>query len=71
MTTDTPRPANRALVLAMLLLFYTFNFLDRQILSILAQPVKASLALTDTQLGMLGGLAFAALYSTLAIPLAL
>ncbi|RUN75878.1 MFS transporter [Sphingomonas sp. TF3] len=71
MTTDTPRPANRALVLAMLLLVYTFNFLDRQILSILAQPVKASLALTDTQLGMLGGLAFAALYSTLAIPLAL
>lgn len=71
MTTDTPRPANRALVLAMLLLVYTFNFLDRQILSILAQPVKASLGLTDTQLGMLGGLAFAALYSTLAIPLAL
>ncbi|WP_213981096.1 MFS transporter [Sphingomonas sp. dw_22] len=55
----------------MLLLVYTFNFLDRQILSILAQPVKASLHLTDTQLGMLGGLAFAALYSTLAIPLAL
>lgn len=71
MTTDTPRPANRALVLAMLLLVYTFNFLDRQILSILAQPVKASLGLTDTKLGMLGGLAFAALYSTLAIPLAL
>jgi MFS family permease len=71
MTNDTPRPANRALVLAMLLLVYTFNFLDRQILSILAQPVKASLGLTDTQLGMLGGLAFAALYSTLAIPLAL
>ncbi|NML07214.1 MFS transporter [Sphingomonas sp. G-3-2-10] len=55
----------------MLLLVYTFNFLDRQILSILAQPVKASLQLTDTQLGLLGGLAFAALYSTLAIPLAL
>jgi MFS family permease len=55
----------------MLLLVYTFNFLDRQILSILAQPVKASLQLSDTQLGMLGGLAFAALYSTLAIPLAL
>ncbi len=63
--------APRGLILAMLLLVYTFNFLDRQILSILAQPVKASLHLTDTQLGMLGGLAFAALYSTLAIPLAL
>jgi MFS family permease len=55
----------------MLLLVYTFNFLDRQILSILAQPVKASLGLSNTQLGMLGGLAFAVLYSTLAIPLAL
>jgi MFS family permease len=58
-------------VLAMLLLVYTFNFLDRQILSILAQPVKADLGLSDAQLGMLGGLAFAILYSTLAIPLAL
>jgi MFS family permease len=68
---DAPSPRYRGAVLAMLLLVYTFNFLDRQILSILAQPVKASLGLTDTQLGMLGGLAFAALYSTLAIPLAL
>jgi len=64
-------PAYRGVVLAMLLLVYTFNFLDRQILSILAQPVKASLHLTNGQLGMLGGLAFAVLYSTLAIPLAL
>lgn len=63
--------SGRGVVLAMLLLVYTFNFLDRQILSILAQPVKADLGLSDAQLGMLGGLAFAALYSTLAIPLAL
>jgi len=62
---------NRGLVLAMLLLVYTFNFLDRQILSILAQPVKKALELDNAQLGMLGGLAFAVLYSTLAIPLAL
>jgi MFS family permease len=55
----------------MLLLVYIFNFLDRQILGILAQPVKADLGLDDAQLGMLGGLAFAALYSTLAIPLAM
>ncbi|RYD54572.1 MAG: MFS transporter [Sphingomonadales bacterium] len=63
--------APRGLVLAMLLLVYIFNFLDRQILSILAQPVKADLGLDDAQLGMLGGLAFAVLYSTLAIPFAL
>ncbi len=61
----------RALVLAMLLLVYTFNFLDRQILGILVAPIKAELKLTDTQLGALGGIAFALLYSTLAIPLAL
>ncbi len=71
MTSETKAVPNRGIVLAMLLLVYTFNFLDRQILSILAQPVKASLHLDDAQLGMLGGLAFAALYSTLAIPLAL
>ncbi len=61
----------RAVVLGMLLLVYTFNFVDRQILGILAQPIKAELNLTDTQLGLLGGIAFATLYSTLAIPLAI
>jgi len=69
MTPATPR--YRALVLAMLLLVYTFNFLDRQILGILVAPIKAELKLSDTQLGALGGIAFALLYSTLAIPLAL
>ena len=64
-------PRRPGVVLAMLLLVYSFNFLDRQILSILAMPVKADLELTDSQLGMLGGLAFATLYCTLAIPLAM
>lgn len=70
---ETPQTTRgyRALVLGMLLLVYTFNFLDRQILGILAGPIKAELGLSDTQLGLLGGLAFAVLYSTLAIPLAL
>lgn len=57
--------------LAMLLLVYSFNFIDRQILGILAPAIKADLNLSDGQLGALGGLAFALLYSTLAIPLAL
>lgn len=65
-----PGRSYRGIVLAMLLLVYTFNFVDRQILGILAPAIKAELALTDTQLGALGGLAFALLYSTLAIPLA-
>lgn len=64
-------PRYRAVVLAMLLLVYTFNFLDRQILGILAVPIKADLGLTDTQLGALGGIAFAFLYSVLGVPLAL
>jgi len=62
--------ASRAFALAMLLIVYTFNFLDRQVMAILAAPIKAELGLSDAQLGMLGGLAFAILYSTLAIPFA-
>jgi len=57
-------------VLGMLLVVYIFNFLDRQILSILAAPIQADLGLSDTQMGLLGGIAFALLYSTLAVPLA-
>ena len=62
--------ASPNLVLGMLLLVYIFNFVDRQILSILAAPIQADLGLDDAQLGLLGGLAFAILYSTLAVPLA-
>jgi predicted MFS family arabinose efflux permease len=57
-------------VLALLLLAYIFNFLDRQILGILAQPIKADLDLSDTEFGAVGGLAFALLYSVLGVPLA-
>ncbi len=64
------RPLRPAFVLAMLLAVYTFNFIDRQILGILAGPIKAELKLTDTQLGALGGFAFALLYSTMGLPLA-
>ncbi|MEO7365613.1 MAG: hypothetical protein ABIW03_04760 [Sphingomicrobium sp.] len=42
---------SRGLVLALLLLAYIFNFLDRQILGILAQPIKQDLGLSDTQFG--------------------
>ena len=69
MTPPPPAP-QRFFVLAMLLLVYTFNFVDRQILGILAAPIKHDLSLSDTQLGALGGLAFALLYSTMGIPLA-
>ncbi|PTT71166.1 MFS transporter, partial [Pseudomonas sp. HMWF010] len=64
------RAGYRYVVLAMLILAYTFNFLDRQILGILAGSIKADLHLTDTQIGLMGGVAFAALYTTLGVPLA-
>ena len=57
-------------VLAMLTMVYAFNFIDRQILVILQEPIKGELGLNDTQLGLLTGLAFAALYVTLGIPIA-
>src|SRR3546814_6217110 len=70
-STPLRAPPSRGLVLAMLLIVYTFNFLDRQMLGILAQPIKADLGLSDAQFGAIGGLAFAILYSVLGVPLAL
>jgi len=60
----------RYLALGLLILVYTLNFLDRQIISILKDPIGKELNLTDTELGLMGGLAFALLYTTLAIPVA-
>jgi MFS family permease len=54
-----------------LVVVYTFNFIDRQIVGILAVPIKADLNLTDTQLGLMGGLAFALFYTGLGIPVAI
>lgn len=64
------RPGYRFYVLAVLILIYMLNFLDRQIIGILAAPLKAEFGLSDSQFGLLGGIAFASVYSTLAIPLA-
>jgi MFS family permease len=61
----------RFYVLFILFLVYTFNFIDRQIVGILAGSIKADLGLTDTQLGLMGGIAFALLYASLGIPIAL
>jgi MFS family permease len=57
-------------VLLILLLAYIFNFIDRQIIGVLAVPIKAELALSDTELSLMGGIAFALFYSGLAIPIA-
>jgi|TARA_Y100000310_G_scaffold344523_1_gene457738 sugar phosphate permease len=60
----------RNFVLGVLFLGYVVNFIDRSILSILLEPIKLDLELNDTQLGLLGGLAFAIFYSTLGVPIA-
>jgi len=70
-STAPESPGYRVLVLVMLVLVYTFNFIDRQIVGILAVPIKADLGLSDTQLGVLGGLAFALFYTILGIPVAM
>jgi predicted MFS family arabinose efflux permease len=70
MNPASKRQSSASLVLTLLLLAYILNFLDRQMLGILAQPIKADLHLSDTQFGAIGGVAFALLYSALGIPLA-
>lgn len=78
--TNTPTPLDAEktgkrslypyLVVLILGLVYTFSYLDRQIVAILAEPIKADLNLTDTQVGMLSGLMFAVFYTAFGIPVA-
>lgn len=79
MTTDqTAAPASsfmqwssyKKYVISLLLVVYTFNFIDRQIIAILSPAIKADLGLSDTELGMLKGFAFAVFYSLSIIPIA-
>lgn len=60
----------RGLTLFLLTLTYFFSYMDRQILAILLELIKADLSLSDTQLGLLSGLAFAIFYAGLGIPVA-
>ncbi|MYF51184.1 MAG: MFS transporter [Gammaproteobacteria bacterium] len=71
---DAPaKPPSRAYahyVLAVLVLVYIFNFIDRNILAILAEDIKADLGVTDAQMGFLYGTVFAVFYAVFGIPLA-
>src|SRR5262245_28284229 len=62
--------AYRWYALGLLFVVYVFNFIDRSILSILVQPIKEDLEISDTALGFLGGLAFALFYTALGVPIA-
>jgi predicted MFS family arabinose efflux permease len=58
------------ITLWILLVVYVFNFIDRQIVNILAEPIARDLDLSDTQIGLMTGLAFALFYTVLGIPIA-
>lgn len=60
----------RSYVLGSLLIVYIFNFIDRTIINILTEPIKATFQVEDWQMGLLGGPAFAVLYTFLGIPIA-
>ena len=62
--------AYRRYALSLLLVVYIFNFIDRQILNILAEAIRVDLGLSDTALGFLGGIAFAVFYTFAGIPIA-
>ncbi len=71
---EEPKPARAGAysyaVVILLAAVYTFNFLDRQLLSILSEPIRKELDLSYTQVGLLTGLTFALFYTTFGIPLA-
>jgi predicted MFS family arabinose efflux permease len=58
-----------AYAIALLTLVSFFNYMDRMVLAVLLQPIKLDLRLSDTELGLLSGIAFALLYATLGVPL--
>ncbi|MBI1198650.1 MAG: MFS transporter [Phenylobacterium sp.] len=72
-TAAPPAAARPGRVLALLLLTAvgTTNFMDRQILSVLAEPIRQDLGLSDTQLGLLTGLSFAFFYAIMGVPAAM
>ncbi|HEY0941316.1 MAG TPA: MFS transporter [Steroidobacter sp.] len=67
---DSVSRGYRFYVLALLTLVFIINFIDRQVLSVLIEPIKRDLQLSDTQLGLLSGLAFALFYVTAGVPVA-
>ncbi len=71
-TDQNPYTSARAryYALGLLTVVYTFNFVDRQLLSILQESIKADLLLSDQQLGLLTGFAFALFYTLAGIPIA-
>ena len=68
---DAPKIGGRyaGYVTVVLVIVYVFNFIDRQIVTILAEEIKADLGISDAQIGFLYGTAFAVFYAIFGIPL--
>ncbi len=69
MTYDGVKPLYAWYVVGLLVIAYTFSFIDRQILSLLVGPMKRDLGISDTQVSLLQGFAFALFYSVMGLPI--
>lgn len=69
--TDGYSSSYKAYILFLLTALYTSNYADRQILSVLNEAIKAEFQLSDSAMGVLGGIAFALIYTTAGIPVAM
>ena len=67
---ETFSPTLAWYAVGVLMLAYTFSFIDRSILSLLVVPIRRDLGISDTQFSLLHGLAFALFYTALGIPIA-
>ena len=67
---DWPNPVYAWFVVGVLMLAYTSSFIDRQILSLLIEPIRRDLQINDTQISLLAGLAFAIFYTLMGVPIA-
>ncbi len=65
--TAYPKPAYAWYVVVLMMCFYVLSFMDRQIIAVLIDPIKADLSLSDVQISLLGGLSFVLFYSTTGI----
>ena len=70
MTSASFSPNYRAYVLFILWITYILNFVDRQLITILLEPIKLEFGASDTAMGFLSGFAFALFYASLGVPVA-
>lgn len=66
-TAKYPKPAYAWFVVVMMMFFYVLSFMDRQIIAVLIDPIKADLSLSDVQISLIGGVSFGLFYSVVGI----